>query len=72
MGKPYNTAQDDFAYFVDEEGVEYLSSDRGMSESRDDIYYLASLLDRYRLRVSAESGERLDGMEVSRTKGDQR
>ena len=36
--------------------MEYLSSDRGMSESRDDIYYLASLLDRYRLRVSAESG----------------
>lgn len=63
MGRPYNTAQDDFAYFVDEEGMEYLSSDRGMSESRDDIYYLASLLDRYRFRVRAESGERLDGME---------
>jgi outer membrane protein OmpA-like peptidoglycan-associated protein len=63
MGKPYNTAQDDFAFYVDANGLQYLSSDRGMSESRDDIYSLAFLRDLYRLRVFAESGERLDGME---------
>jgi len=63
MGKPYNSAQDDFAYFVDEEGVQYLSSDRGMSESRDDIYRIAFLFDQYSLRVFAEGGARLDGLE---------
>ena len=63
MGKPYNSAQDDFAYYVDGEGMQYLSSDRGMSESRDDIYSMHYLMDMYRLRVFAESGERLDGMD---------
>lgn len=63
MGRPYNSGQDDFAYYEDGRGMKYLSSDRGMSESRDDIYAVAFLLDRYRLRVFAENGERLDGME---------
>jgi len=63
MGKPFNTAQDDFAYFVDGEGIQYLSSDRGMSESRDEIYSMAFLFDPFKLRVFAEGGERLDGME---------
>ena len=63
MGKPYNSAQDDFAYYVDGEGMQYLSSDRGTSESRDDIYSIHYLMDMYRLRVFAESGERLDGMD---------
>ena len=63
MGKPFNSPQDDFAFFVDNTGLQYISSDRGMSESRDDIYSIAYLLDRYRLRVFAENGERLDGME---------
>lgn len=63
MGKPYNTGQDDFAYYIDSQGVQYLSSDRGMSESRDDIYSLRFLRDLYKLRVFAENGDRLDEME---------
>lgn len=63
MGRPYNSSQDDFAYYVDAAGLEYLSSDRGKSESRDDIYSIAYLSDLYRLKVNAESGERLDSME---------
>ncbi len=63
MGKPYNTPQDDFAYYVDAAGLKYLSSDRGMSESRDNIYSIVFLSDSYRLKVNTESGERLDEME---------
>ncbi len=63
MGNPFNSSQDDFAYYVDVDGLQYVSSDRGMQESRDDIYSIAYLYDKYMLRVFAESGERLDGME---------
>jgi hypothetical protein len=37
LGMAYNTPQDDFGYFMDGQGNQFLSSDRGMSESRDDI-----------------------------------
>jgi len=62
MGKPYNSSQDDFSYFIDANGQQYLSSDRSMSQSKDNIYFLASLVDTYRLRVFSEAGERLDAM----------
>jgi outer membrane protein OmpA-like peptidoglycan-associated protein len=63
LGKPFNSSQDDFAYYIDRNGLQYVSSDRGMQESRDDIYSIAYLYDKYMMRVFAESGERLDGME---------
>lgn len=62
MGIPYNSAQDDFAYFVDHSGVKYISSDRGKNESRDDIYSLVFLFDTYKIHVVAPNGESLDGM----------
>jgi outer membrane protein OmpA-like peptidoglycan-associated protein len=63
LGRPFNSIQDDFAYFVDGSGMQYISSDRGMSESRDDIYSIAYLYDKYRIKVFAENGERLDVMD---------
>jgi outer membrane protein OmpA-like peptidoglycan-associated protein len=56
MGIPYNSSQDDFAFFVDGNGKQYISSDRGNGESRDDIYSLINLENRYKLRVITESG----------------
>jgi outer membrane protein OmpA-like peptidoglycan-associated protein len=61
MGIPYNSKQDDFGYFVDGAGEKYISSDRGKSESRDDIYSLVMLYDRYKMRVMTEGGGILDG-----------
>lgn len=60
MGIPYNSKQDDFGYFVDGAGVKYISSDRGKGESRDDIYSLVMLYDRYKIRVMSEAGRVLD------------
>lgn len=60
MGIPYNSKQDDFGYFVDGAGVKYISSDRGMAESRDDVYSLVMLYDRYKMRVFTEDGKLLD------------
>lgn len=54
MGIPYNSNQDDFAYFEDESGMKYISSDRSNGESRDDIYILR---DNLKLRVLKENGE---------------
>jgi outer membrane protein OmpA-like peptidoglycan-associated protein len=63
LGKPFNSVQDDFAYYVDGSGMQYISSDRGMMESRDDIYSIAYLYDKFRIKIYTENGERLDGME---------
>jgi outer membrane protein OmpA-like peptidoglycan-associated protein len=60
MGVPYNSVQDDFAYFVDGAGLKYISSDRGKTESRDDIFSIVYLRDRYNLRVLSEKGEFLN------------
>jgi hypothetical protein len=54
MGIPYNSTQDDFAYFEDESGMKYISSDRTNGESRDDIYILR---DNLKLRVLKENDE---------------
>jgi outer membrane protein OmpA-like peptidoglycan-associated protein/tetratricopeptide (TPR) repeat protein len=54
MGIPYNSNQDDFAYFEDESGMKYISSDRTNGESRDDIYILR---DNLKLRVLKENDE---------------
>lgn len=54
MGIPYNSNQDDFAYFEDESGKKYISSDRSNGESRDDIYIMR---DNLKLRVWKENGE---------------
>ncbi|MFN5462143.1 MAG: OmpA family protein [Bacteroidota bacterium] len=51
LGKVYNTPQDDFGYFVDGQGNQYLSSDRGMSESRDDIYVGKYLFDYFKIQI---------------------
>jgi outer membrane protein OmpA-like peptidoglycan-associated protein len=60
MRKPYNTPQDDFAYYVDRKGVKYLSSDRGLSESRDNIYSMSYLAGKYVFRFFAEDGKPLE------------
>ncbi len=60
LGKVYNTPQDDFGYFMDGQGNQFLSSDRGMSESRDDIYAGKYLFDYYRIRVFGKDSIRLD------------
>lgn len=62
MGVPYNSVQDDFAYFVDASGLKFISSDRGKTESRDDIFSIVYLRDRYNLRVLSEKGEYLNDM----------
>ncbi len=60
LGKVYNTPQDDFGYFMDGQGNQFLSSDRGMSESRDDIYAGKYLFDYYTIRVFGKDSARLD------------
>jgi outer membrane protein OmpA-like peptidoglycan-associated protein/tetratricopeptide (TPR) repeat protein len=60
LGKVYNTPQDDFGYFMDAQGNQFLSSDRGMSESRDDIYAGKYLFDYYTIRVFGKDSARLD------------
>jgi outer membrane protein OmpA-like peptidoglycan-associated protein/tetratricopeptide (TPR) repeat protein len=60
LGKVYNTPQDDFGYFMDGQGNQFLSSDRGMSESRDDIYAGKYLFDFYTIRVFGKDSTRLD------------
>jgi outer membrane protein OmpA-like peptidoglycan-associated protein len=60
MGVPYNSKQDDFGYYVDYKGVKYISSDRGQGESRDDIYSLVMLYNRYKMRVMTEGGRSID------------
>jgi outer membrane protein OmpA-like peptidoglycan-associated protein len=60
LGKVYNTPQDDFGYFMDGQGNQFLSSDRGMSESRDDIYAGKYLFDYYTIRVFGKDSTRLD------------
>jgi outer membrane protein OmpA-like peptidoglycan-associated protein/tetratricopeptide (TPR) repeat protein len=54
LGKVYNTPQDDFGYFMDGQGNQFLSSDRGMSESRDDIYVGKYLFDYFKIQVFGE------------------
>ncbi len=54
LGKVYNTPQDDFGYFMDEQGNQFLSSDRGMSESRDDIYVGKYLFDYFKIQILGE------------------
>ena len=61
LGKVYNTPQDDFGYFMDTEGNQYLSSDRGMSESRDDIYSGKYLYDYYKFQVFGKDSTLLTG-----------
>uniref|UniRef100_UPI0040473AB1 OmpA family protein n=1 Tax=Algoriphagus sp. TaxID=1872435 RepID=UPI0040473AB1 len=60
LGKVYNTPQDDFGYFMDGQGNQFLSSDRGMTESRDDIYAGKYLFDYYTIRVFGKDSTRLD------------
>ena len=60
LGKVYNTPQDDFGYFMDGQGNQFLSSDRGMTESRDDIYAGKYLFDYYTIRVFGKDSVRLD------------
>jgi len=60
LGKVYNTPQDDFGYFMDEKGNQFLSSDRGMSESRDDIYAGKYLYDYFTFRILGKDSVRLD------------
>ena len=61
LGKVYNTPQDDFGYFMDTQGNQFLSSDRGMSESRDDIYSGKYLFDYYKFRVFGKDSTLLSG-----------
>ncbi|MEY3648472.1 MAG: hypothetical protein RLZ13_1357 [Bacteroidota bacterium] len=61
LGKVYNTPQDDFGYFMDAEGNQFLSSDRGMSESRDDIYSGKYLYDYYKFQVFGKDSTLLTG-----------
>jgi outer membrane protein OmpA-like peptidoglycan-associated protein len=60
LGMAYNTPQDDFGYFMDGQGNQFLSSDRGMSESRDDIYEGKYLYDYFTFRILGKDGARLD------------
>jgi outer membrane protein OmpA-like peptidoglycan-associated protein/tetratricopeptide (TPR) repeat protein len=60
LGKEYNTPQDDFGYFMDGQGNQFLSSDRGMSESRDDIYAGKYLYDYFTFRILGKDSARLD------------
>jgi outer membrane protein OmpA-like peptidoglycan-associated protein/tetratricopeptide (TPR) repeat protein len=60
LGKVYNTPQDDFGYFMDGQGNQFLSSDRGMSESRDDIYAGKYLYDYFTFRILGKDSTRLD------------
>jgi outer membrane protein OmpA-like peptidoglycan-associated protein len=61
LGKVYNSPQDDFGYFIDAKGNQFLSSDRGMSESRDDIYSGKYLFDYYKFRVLGKDNTPLVG-----------
>lgn len=61
LGKVYNTPQDDFGYFMDAQGNQFLSSDRGMSESRDDIYSGKYLYDYYKFQVFGKDSTLLAG-----------
>ena len=61
LGKEYNTPQDDFGYFMDGQGNQFLSSDRGMSESRDDIYAGKYLYDYFTFRILGKDSTLLDG-----------
>lgn len=61
LGKVYNTPQDDFGYFMDAQGNQFLSSDRGMSESRDDIYSGKYLFDYYKFQVFGKDSTLLSG-----------
>ena len=61
LGKEYNTPQDDFGYFMDGQGNQFLSSDRGMSESRDDIYAGKYLYDYYKFQVFGKDSTILTG-----------
>jgi outer membrane protein OmpA-like peptidoglycan-associated protein len=61
LGKVYNTPQDDFGYFMDADGNQFLSSDRGMSESRDDIYSGKYLYDYYKFQVFGKDSTLLTG-----------
>jgi outer membrane protein OmpA-like peptidoglycan-associated protein len=61
MGIPYNSKQDDFGYFVDIAGEKYISSDRGKSESRDDIYSGKYLFDYYKFQVFGKDSTLLTG-----------
>lgn len=54
MGIPYNSNQDDFAFFEDQSGKKYISSDRSNGESRDDIFIMR---DNLKLRVLQENDE---------------
>jgi len=60
MGVPYNSPQVDFAYYKDGLENHYIRSIRGLPSSRDNIYQLTSLADRYRFRFFSEDGHRLD------------
>jgi outer membrane protein OmpA-like peptidoglycan-associated protein/tetratricopeptide (TPR) repeat protein len=60
LGMAYNTPQDDFGYFMDGQGNQFLSSDRGMSESRDDIYEGKYLFDYFTFRILGKDSARLD------------
>ena len=60
LGEVYNTPQDDFGYFMDGQGNQFLSSDRGMSESRDDIYAGKYLFDYFTFRILGKDSARLD------------
>jgi outer membrane protein OmpA-like peptidoglycan-associated protein len=60
LGKVYNTPQDDFGYFMDGQGNQFLSSDRGMSESRDDIYAGKYLFDYFTFRILGKDSTLLD------------
>jgi outer membrane protein OmpA-like peptidoglycan-associated protein len=60
LGKVYNTPQDDFGYFMDGQGNQFLSSDRGMSESRDDIYAGKYLFDYFTFRILGKDSVLLD------------
>ena len=60
LGKVYNTPQDDFGYFMDGQGNQFLSSDRGMTESRDDIYAGKYLFDYFTFRILGKDSTLLD------------
>jgi len=61
LGNVYNTPQDDFGYYMDVKGNQFLSSDRGMSESRDDIYSGKYLYDYYKFQVFGKDSTLLTG-----------
>jgi outer membrane protein OmpA-like peptidoglycan-associated protein len=61
LGNVYNTPQDDFGYYMDVQGNQFLSSDRGMSESRDDIYSGKYLYDYYKFQVFGKDSTLLTG-----------